>query len=164
MGIPGVSPVKVDQFVKGVGAQTLLSAVSLADAFIASPKVQQAEKKASQVAFFSSAFQPNDAGGIINRTYELMQDGERAVNTYNKLYADGNPAEAEAYLNANMQRVLVGTSYGDFKKDMKQSTDAITEVKASDLSPREKRNRIDQLRKEQIDTAKLYRDIIRKAA
>jgi len=164
MGIPGVSPVKVDQFIKGVGAQTLLSAVSLADAFIASPKVQQAEKKASQVAFFSSAFQPNDAGGIINRTYELMQDGERAVNTYNKLYADGNPAEAEAYLNANMQRVSIGTSYGDFKKDMKQSTDAITEVKASDLSPREKRNRIDQLRKEQIDTAKLYRDIIRKAA
>jgi len=164
MGIPGVSPVKVDQFIKGVGAQTLLSAVSLADAFIASPKVQQAEKKASQVAFFSSAFQPNDAGGIINRTYELMQDGERAVNTYNKLYADGNPAEAEAYLNTNMQRVLVGTSYGDFKKDMKQSTDAITEVKASDLSPSEKRKRIDQLRKEQIDTAKLYRDIIRKAA
>jgi len=164
MGIPGVSPVKVDQFIKGVGAQTLLSAVSLADAFIASPKVQQAEKKASQVAFFSSAFQPNDAGGIINRTYELMQDGEQAVNTYNKMYADGNPTEAEAYLNANMQRVLIGTSYGDFKKDMKQSTDAITEVKASDLSPREKRNRIDQLRKEQIDTARLYRDIIRKAA
>ena len=164
MGIPGVSPVKVDQFIRGVGAQTLLSAVSLADAFFASSAAKEAEKKTSQTAFIGSAFQPNDAGGIINRTYELMQDGERAVNTYKKLNDDGKTAEADAYLSANLQRVSIGETYPDFKNNMKQIADDVAQVKASDLVPSEKRKRLDQLRKDQIDIAKQYREIIRKAA
>ena len=164
MGIPGVSPVKVDQFIRGVGAQTLLSAVSLADAFFASSAAKEAEKKTSQTAFIGGAFQPNDAGGIINRTYELMQDGERAVNTYKKLNDDGKTAEADAYLSANLQRVSIGETYPDFKNNMKQIADDVAQVKASDLVPSEKRKRLDQLRKDQIDIAKQYREIIRKAA
>jgi hypothetical protein len=164
MGIPGVSPVKVDQFIRGVGAQTLLSAVSLADAFFASSAAKEAEKKTSQTAFIGSAFQPNDAGGIINRTYELMQDGERAVNTYKKLNDDGKTAEADAYLNANLQRISIGETYPEFKNNMKQIADDVAQVKASDLVPSEKRKRLDQLRKDQIDIAKQYREIIRKAA
>ena len=164
MGIPGVSPVKVDQFIRGVGAQTLLSAVSLADAFFASSAAKEAEKKTSQTAFIGSAFQPNDAGGIINRTYELMQDGERAVNTYKKLNDDGKTAEADAYLNANLQRISIGETYPDFKNNMKQIADDVAQVKASDMAPSEKRRRLDQLRKDQIDIAKQYREIIRKAA
>jgi hypothetical protein len=162
-GIPGVSPVKIDQFIKGVGSQSLLAAVSLGDAFIGQSEVSKPEKKASQLPFIGGAFQPTDAGNIINRTYEILQDGERAVNTYKKLLDEGELEKADAYLEANLQRVEYGGYYNAFKNAMKSITDEMNVVRKSDDTPTEKRERLDQLRKDQIEIAKDYRELIRQA-
>ena len=98
-----------------------------------------------------------------NRTYELMQEGERAVNTYNKLLEEGEEAKAKAYLDDNMARISVGEMYGEFKASMKQIKDEMDYVRKSDDSPAKKREQLDLLRKQQIDVAKDYRNAIRQA-
>jgi len=162
IGIPGMSPVKVDHFIKSVGSQSLLSVVSLADVFLAGPKPPSAEMKTSKIPLIGGAFQPTDAGAIINRTYELMQEAEQAKNTYTKLITDGKDKEADAYLNANIARIGMGDSVAGFRNTMGEITKYEASVKTDkNMAPSEKRKVLDSARLLKIQVAKEYRDAFR---
>ena len=162
MGIPGMSPLKVDQFIKSVGTQTLLAVVSAADVVLGAEKPPSAEMKTSQLPVVGGLFQATDAGGIIDRTYEIMKEAEQASTTYNKLLTESTPQEAEAYLKANMSRLMLADSVAEFRNEMKDITDYEALVRRNDDTPAEKRRKLDEARKLKIDTARLYRDIATK--
>jgi hypothetical protein len=162
MGIPGISPLKVDQFIKSVGTQTLLAMVSAGNVVLGAEKPPSAEMKTSQLPVVGGLFQATDAGGIIDRTYEIMKEAEQASTTYNKLLTESTPQEADAYLKANMSRLMLADSVAEFRNEMKDITDYEALVKRNDDAPAEKRRKLDEARKLKIDTARLYRDIATK--
>ena len=162
MGIPGMSPLKVDQFIKSVGTQTLLAVVSAGNVVLGAEKPPSAEMKTSQLPLVGGMFQATDAGGIIDRTYEIMKEAEQASATYNKLLTESTPQEADAYLQANMSRLMLADSVAEFRNEMKDITDYEALVKRNDDAPAEKRKKLDEARKLKIDTARLYRDIATK--
>ena len=165
MGIPGVSPVKIDQFIKGVGSQTLLSAISLTDVLFNADKPPSAEMKTSQLPFVGGAFQPTDAGGIINRVYDRMEEIDQKTNTFKKLQDDGREAEADAYLREHGKLLDLEREPRAFRKEMSDIKEAEDEIKTDrSMSPYEKRNKLDELRQYKIKTATEYRDLLRSAA
>jgi hypothetical protein len=165
MGIPGMSPVKIDQFIKGVGSQTLLSAISLTDVLFNADKPPSAEMKTSQLPFVGGAFQPTDAGGIINRVYDRMEEIDQKTNTFKKLQDDGREAEADAYLREHGKLLDLEREPRAFRKEMSDIKEAEDEIKTDrSMSPYEKRNKLDELRQYKIKTATEYRDLLRSAA
>jgi hypothetical protein len=159
LGIPGLSPLKIDQFIRTVGSQTLLAAVSAADVVLGAEKPPSAEMKTSQLPVVGGLFQPSDAGGVIDRTYELMKEAEQTANTYNKLLTEKTPEEAEAYLQANLSRMMLSDSVAEFRNEMKDITDYELLIKRGDDTPAEKRKKLDEARQLKIEVARIYRDL-----
>jgi hypothetical protein len=160
-----VSPVKIDQFIKGVGSQTALSLVSLANPLLKGDNPTSASMKTSKYPLIGGAFQATDAGGIINRVYEQMEEAVQAKNTYEKLLLEGREEKAEAYLNENINRITMADSAASFRTEMKKLTDYEKAIRADqNMSPQEKRTELDDIRRLKIETAKTYRDALREAA
>jgi hypothetical protein len=49
----------------------------------------KAVKRLSEYPILGGAFQPNDAGGIINSVYERMNENLKVKNTFDKLAKEG---------------------------------------------------------------------------
>jgi len=159
------SPVMVDHFIKSVGSQSLLALVSMTNSLFGQDNPPSASMKWSKAPLVGGIFQPTDAGAIINRVYEQMEEAVQAKNTYEKMLADGKEDQAERYLNTNIDRIMRADSAPSFRSDMKQLTEYERAVKADrDMTPREKRETLDAIRRQKIDTAKQYRDALREAA
>lgn len=161
----GVSPLMIDQFVRSVGTQSMLAVVSMADPFLNPNKPQSAESKTSQIPLIGGLFQPTDAGGIINRTYDLMLKAEQTANGYEKMLSEGRTKEAETFLNANMSYMLLSDSVKEFRSSMGEIKEWEDTIRADKMMlPTEKRKQLDMARKLKIDVATVYRDVYRSAA
>jgi len=161
----GVSPLMIDQFVRSVGTQSMLAVVSMADPFLNPNKPQSAESKTSQLPLIGGLFQPTDAGGIINRTYDLMLKAEQTANGYEKMLSEGRTKEAETFLSANMGYMLLSDSVKEFRSSMGEIKEWEDIIRADKMMlPTEKRKQLDMARKLKIDVATVYRDVYRSAA
>lgn len=160
----GLSPVKIDHLIRGYTTVLGVALVGLADPLMAKEGPPQAEKKASQYPLVGTLFQPTDAGGRIDRVYTLMQEFSQASNTYKTMLEEGHPKEAEAYLQAYEDKIVLGKLAPKFYKDMGQIAKAERAVKADeDMQPSEKRKELDALRQQKIEYAKDYREAIRQS-
>jgi hypothetical protein len=160
-----ISPARIDQFIKDIGSGTLLSLVSLANPLLAGDNPPSASMKPSKYPLVGGMFQPTDAGAVIDRVYEKMEEAVQAKNTYTKLLEEKREDKAEAYLNANIDRIMLADSEPNFKDAMKQLTDYEKAIRADEeMLPSEKREKLDEIRRQKIETAKAYRDALREAA
>jgi hypothetical protein len=160
-----ISPARIDQFIKSVGSQTLLSLVSLTNPLLAGDNPPSASMKTSKLPLVGAAFQPTDAGGIINRVYEQMEEAVQAKNTYTKLLEEGREEKAERYLNDNLNRIMMADSAASFRNEMNQLTSYEKAIRADlKMTPEEKRAELDEVRRLKIETAKQYRAALRDAA
>ena len=160
-----MSPVRIDQFIKSVGSQTALSLVSLTNPLLAGDNPPSASMKWSKAPFVGAAFQATDAGGIINRVYEQMEEAVQAKNTYTKLLEEGREEKAERYLNENLNRIMMADSAASFRNEMNQLTSYEKAIRADlKMTPEEKRAELDEVRRLKIETAKQYRAALRDAA
>jgi len=164
--IPTISPVKVDQFVRGVGTQLAVAVMSAANPILRDPNTPPSpEMKASKLPIVGSLMQPNDGNRVIDYVYEQMGKAEQARNTYNKLMEEGRDAEAERYINREAGRIALSDSVADFRKEMKDIRDAEEAIKRdSDMTSEQKRNELTELRKLKLQIAADYRDIIRQSS
>jgi hypothetical protein len=161
----GMSPVRIDQFIKSVGSQTALSLVSLTNPLLAGDNPPSASMKTSKLPLIGAAFQATDSGGVINRVYEQMEEAVQAKNTYTKLLEEGREEKAERYLNENLNRIMMADSAASFRNEMNQLTSYEKAIRADrNMSPEEKRTELDEVRRLKIETAKQYRAALRDAA
>jgi hypothetical protein len=139
--------------------------VSLANPLLEGDNPPSASMKTSKYPLIGGAFQATDAGGIINRVYEQMEEAVQAKNTYEKLLLEGRDEKAESYLNENITRIMMADSAPNFRNEMKQLTDYEKAIRADrEMSPQEKRETLDEIRRQKIETAKTYRAALREAA
>jgi hypothetical protein len=145
--ITGTSPIILEQLVNGyTGAMGLafLQAVSLGIPKGNTP--EQATKRLSDMPIIGGAFQPNDAGGIVNATYDRFENAMKVQRTVDKLFEEGRQADANELLQKTGNEYAVGEVGDFFSTQMKELTQYERAVQAMDISPAEKRQLLDEIK------------------
>ena len=158
-GKMGVSPIMVEQLVKGyTGTMGLAFLQALSLGVPAGESPEGAVKRLSEYPIVGGAFQPNDAGGIVNSVYERMNEAQKVERTYNKMVEDGRLNEANAFLQRRGDEFMQAELAKEFKSNMNELTKAERAIQASDMSGEEKRKQLDEIRRLKIAIAKTIRD------
>jgi hypothetical protein len=158
-GALNISPVKIEYLIKGYTGSLPLAIVSLSNPILRSSEAgEQPETRSfigSETPLIGSFFQAKDASGLVNKAYKDMEEINKAKETYKKILEEGREQEAEAYLEANADMIAMGTMAGRFRKRMGDLTSQERLVRSdSTLSAGEKREMLDEIRKEKIELAK----------
>ena len=157
-GLEGVSPAQVEYLIKGYTGTLPVALLRLLDPVFASGEVVKAEMKLPDVPIIGSFFQPKDAGGQINAAFAGVEQAQRVSNTFKKMMEDGRREEAVAYIKENLSSMTLASAGGTFRQQMGELTKAERAIRGSDLSAKEKRERLEELRKFKIEYAKQFRD------
>lgn len=155
----GVSPIKIDYLIQGYFSATGLALVdALSFAIPTEAGAERATKRLSEMRLVGSLFQPKDANGIINATYDRLQEAAQVKATYQDMIAKGRVNEAQRYLQENLQAFAEAGLQTSFKSYMQNIGKSETAIKASNMSPDEKRRILDDLQQQKIAFAKIVRE------
>ena len=119
---------------------------------------EQATKRLSDTAVIGPLFQPNDAGGIVGAVYDRMTEVKEVKNTFDELVRDGRRAEAKEYLQTHLNDYAASAIAGNAQQQMTLVTQAMNAVKASNLPPDQKREKLDELQALRIKIATNIRE------
>jgi len=159
----GVSPIAVEEFVKGyTGTLGLAFLQAISAPFSPSGSPEKAYKRWSETPVVGGVFQPNDAGGIINNTYERMQEFTKVKASVDDYINRGEKAKAIALIQQRGTEYVMGEIAADYTKDMSELSQYEQAVRASNLTPEQKRAKLDQLRKMKITYATTMRESVDK--
>jgi hypothetical protein len=156
----GISPINIEALVSGyTGTMGLafLQAISLGVPTKETP--ERAVRRLSEYPILGGAFQPNDAGGIINSVYERMNDVLQVKNTVDNMLKEGKVQEAEALITKRGTDYMQSELANTFKTNMNMLTQAERAIAASDMTPEAKREQLDKIRKIKIALANTTREI-----
>jgi hypothetical protein len=159
----GVSPIVLEQLVQGYTGTlgiALLQAVSMP--FGKSDSPEKAFKRLSEMPLVGGAFQPNDAGGIINRAYDRMQEFSKVKATVDDLLERGEKAKALELINSKANQYEAGEIAHDFTTTMTELSQYERAIRASDLGGEQKRERLDDIRRIKIRYAETMRGAVDK--
>jgi hypothetical protein len=121
---------------------------------------EAATKRASDLPVVGTLFQPNDASGIIDATYERITKIQQVQQTYKKLMEDGRGADARAYAEQNATDLVAASLAGDFRQAMGEITKFERAIRASSKSPDEKREALERARQLKIRIATSVRSTL----
>jgi len=156
----GISPIKIEALVSGyTGTMGLafLQAISLGVPSKETP--ERAVMRLSEYPILGGAFQPNDAGGIINSVYERMNEVSQVKNTVDNMLKEGKVQEAEALMTKRGTDYMQSELANTFKTNMNMLTQAERAIAASKMTPDAKRKQLDDIRKMKIALANTTREI-----
>ena len=144
----GVSPVILDSLVQGyTGAMGLAFVQAVGLGLTKSEGPEAAVKRLSNMPVVGSAFQPNDAGAIINRVYDRMNEFKKVENSVESLMNRGYKAEAMELLNTRGNEYAAAEIADYYTTTMRELTQYENAIKASSASPEQKRQQLDEIRK-----------------
>jgi hypothetical protein len=147
----GVSPIILDSLVQGyTGAMGLAFVQAVGLGLTKSEGPEAAVKRLSNMPVVGSAFQPNDAGAIINRVYDRMNEFKKVENSVESLMNRGYKAEAMELLNTRGNEYAAAEIADYYTTTMRELTQYENAIKASNASPEQKRQQLDELRKLKI--------------
>ena len=104
-------------------------------------------KRLSDLPVVGSAFQPNDAGAIISRVYDRMNEFKKVEGSVNDLFNRGYKAEAMELLNKRGNEYAAAEIADYYTTTMRELTQYENAIRASNASPEQKRKQLDDLRK-----------------
>lgn len=161
--VTGTSPLKIENLIRGYTGSL---GVALAQAFnLALPTAEGPEKAAkrlSETPVVGPLFQPNDAGGIVSAVYDRMIELQQVKSTFNDMVRDGRMAEARAYLQDNADKMAGAAIAGNLQEQMAAVTKAMNAIRASSMSPDEKREQLDKMQRLRIKLAEVGREVLGK--
>ena len=159
----GVSPIVLEQLVQGyTGSMGLAFLQAVSMPFGKSESPEKAFKRLSEMPVIGTAFQPNDAGGIINMAYDRMNEFAKVKATVDDLLERGEKAKALEIINTKATQYAAGEIAHDFTTTMAEMSQYERAVRASNLSPEQKRERLDEIRKIKIRYADTMRGAVDK--
>jgi hypothetical protein len=145
----GVSPVALDQLVQGyTGAMGLAFVQAVGLGLTKREGPEAAVKRLSDMPVVGSAFQPNDAGAIISRVYDRMNEFKKVQNSVDDLFNRGYKAEAMDLLNKRGNEYAAAEVSDYYITTMRDLTQYENAIKAApNVPPEQKRGQLDEIRK-----------------
>jgi len=154
----GASPVKVEEFIKGyTGTMGLAFLQVVSSPFSSEGSPEKTYKRLSERAVIGGAFQPNDAGEIINSTFNRMNEFAKVKQTVDDYIERGEKSKALELIETRGREYMLGEISGDFTKQIGELTQYERAVRASDLTPEEKRERLAEIRQMKIKLSSMVR-------
>lgn len=154
----GVSPIVLEQLVQGyTGSMGLAFLQAVSMPFGKSDSPEKAFKRLSEMPVIGTAFQPNDAGGIINMAYDRMKEFSEVKSTVDDLLERGEKAKAMELINTKANQYAAGEIAHEFTSTMGELTQYERAIRASNLTPEQKRQQLDEIRKVKIRYAETMR-------
>jgi hypothetical protein len=167
IGKAGVaSPVQVEHLVRGYMSSAGILFMSMANyplrPFVSSDLAELPEKPLNRMSLFGPAFQPDTGRGAIDEAYADAERFEMASNTFNKMIDEGRRSDAQAYAQQFAREIALASTGGMFTQQMGEFAEMKRLVAASrEMTPAQKREKIDQIRKAEILFARRIRELSR---
>jgi hypothetical protein len=158
----GVSPIKIENLIRGYTGtmgMALTQALSMA---VPVQGPEQTAKRLSNMPVFGAMFQPVDAGGQVSALYDRLTEIQETKRTFDNLLATGQRQEAMALLQKNSTAIAQGAVAGTVQAQLNSLTHAMNAIKASNMTPEEKRTQLDRLQQIRINYAKAVREALNK--
>jgi len=156
----GISPVVFEQLINGYTGTMGLAFMHAVSVGIPSNETpEKAVKRLSDYPIVGGAFQPNDAGGIINSVFERMNENIKVKHSFDKMVEEGRMSEAKDLLQRRGNEYMQSELAHSFKNDMTKLTQAERAIAASKMAPEEKRAQLDKIRKIKIAVAETVRQV-----
>jgi uncharacterized protein YdcH (DUF465 family) len=157
----GASPIKVEAFIKGyTGTMGLAFLQAISSPFSSEGSPEKTYKRLSERAVIGGAFQPNDAGEIINSTFERMNEFSKVKQTVDDYIERGEKSKALELIETRGREYMLGEISGDFTKQIGELTQYERAVRASTLTPEEKRERLAEIRQMKIKLSSMVRGAV----
>ena len=147
----GVSPVMIDSVINGYTGGLGLAIAQMIGTVV--PKEVGAEgptKRMSDMPIIGSMFQPVDATGQVTQFYEKAKEYGQIKASFDKMITEGREEEARQFADKYARQISLADVSEDFKQTMSEFTQLERSIRASDMSPDEKRSKLDELRRAKI--------------
>jgi hypothetical protein len=109
----------------------------------------------SLVVFTVGGSLVNDAGAIINRVYDRMNEYKKVETSVKDLISRGEKARALELVETRGNEFVAAQVGDTFTKTMGNLTKLENAVRASDMTPAQKREKLDDIRQAKIKYAKM---------
>lgn len=157
--LTGFSPIKMEYLIRGYTGGMGIALLQALSAPFGSNGPEAATKRLSDLPVIGTLFQPVDAGGIIDATYERMKQVNQVKETYEGLLEKGRTADAQKYLAERTDEMALASMAGSFRQYMGQITEFERNIRASSMTPDQKREKLDQARQMKIRLAESVRAV-----
>jgi hypothetical protein len=153
--VAGVSPIKVDYFIRGhMGSLGIATMQAMNLMALDKPDVEPPTGRASTLPIVGALFQPKDASGSVEVFYETADRLDKTKATFNKMIAEGRAEDATKFAQEKSKELAMVDLTADIKKEMGELAAMRRLVLQSALSGPEKRERMDDIRRAQIGLSK----------
>lgn len=152
-----LSPVQMENIIRGYTGSMGIGLISIADSVLRPAGAPGAvEMRVSTMPIVGGLFQPVAGGRVIDEAFDAVKDVQKKQSTYKALIAEGKTDEAQRYLKENIDGIGFASFAGSFTQKMGELTKAERSIRAlpeASMSPKEKRERLEELRKIKKDMA-----------
>ena len=154
----GLSPIKVEELVRGYTSTMGLALMQVMSMGIpAGESPEKTAKRLSTTPVIGGAFQPNDAGGIIEAVYQKMLDAKKVQTTAERMVKEGRPTEARELIQRRSEEFAQAGVADYFISNIRQITAVENAIRASNMTGEEKRAKLDETRQMKIRLAETVR-------
>jgi hypothetical protein len=161
--LPGLSPIQIDHLVKAyLGAAPIVAMAAAGSLFTKEGAVEKPEGRLSQTPIFGSLFQRKFGGAEGEAVFDIAEKALQTNQSFSALKRSGTAEDARAFREEHKAELQIAPMAGAYKQNMarlKLQEDLITN--RLNLSPAEKRARIDQIDKARQETAERFMQRIR---
>lgn len=153
----GVSPIKVDYLANAYfGGYGLMLMNMLGAVMPAAQGPEAPTKRMSEMPLVGSMFQPNNGRGQLDAFFQNAEHYTQIKNTFDTLVEKGQAKEAEAFADKYGREIVLSSVSEKFKSQIADFSKMERLVRASSLTPVEKRLRIDEIRYAKDDFAAAF--------
>jgi hypothetical protein len=163
--VPLLSPIQIEHLVRGyLGVLPLVAAAGANSLFEREGKGEKAAGRASDLPLVGTAFQKKYGGGDADVVFREAQEAMEARATLNKMISEGRREEALAYRDKNRAELAMASAAGQYRQVVGRiNADIRRTQERNDLTPEEKRLRLDALDKAKQDRADAFLRLQRRA-
>jgi hypothetical protein len=158
-----LSPIQIEHLVRGyLGVLPLAAAAGANSLFEREDKGEKPAGRASDLPLVGTAFQKKYGGADADVVFREAQEAMEARTTLNKMVSEGRREEALEYRDKNRAELAMATAAGQYRQVIGRiNADVRRTQERNDLTPEEKRLRLDALDKAKQDRADAFRRLQR---
>jgi len=163
--IPILSPIQIEHLVRGyLGVLPLVAAAGANSLFERESKGEKPAGRASDLPLVGTAFQKKYGGADSDVVFREAKEVEQARNTFNDMLKSGRKEEAAEYRNTHRAELVMAPAAGQYRQVVGRiNADIRRTQERNDLTPEEKRLRLDMLDKAKQDRAEAFIKQLRRA-
>jgi hypothetical protein len=156
--LPILSPIQIEHLVRGyLGVLPLVAAAGANSLFEREDKGAKPEGRASDLPLIGSAFQKKYGGADADVVFREVDEIMQTRNTFNDILKSGRREEAIEYRDKHRVELALASAAGQYRQVIGRiNADVRRTQERNDLTPEEKRLRLDALDKAKQDRAEAF--------